>query len=204
MHSLTEIDSQRSSVRARRARLTRSCDAQLNRRLGLTLLEVVVVMAILAISLSLFGTTLGASLRLDPVGREKAIAAEAARSKLEEMRNHPFAQVFALYNDLPEDDPGGVGTAPGDCFSVPDLAPTSAGACIGRITFPTFKSQLRENIVDDNLGTPRDLNGDGEVDEIDHVGDYILLPIRVTVEWMPTAGKGAKRNFTLYTMFSAL
>lgn len=162
------------------------------------------MLAILAISLSLFGTTLGASLRLDPVGREKAIAAEAARSKLEEMRNHPFSQVFALYNDTPLDDPGGVGTAPGSCFSVADLAPTSAGACTGRITFPTFKSQLREDIVDENLGTPRDLNGDGVVDEADHAADFIILPVRVTLEWAPQAGKGGERDFTLYTMFSAL
>jgi type II secretory pathway pseudopilin PulG len=168
------------------------------------LLEVVIVMTILAISLSLFGTTLGASLRLDPVGREKAIAAEAARSKLEEMRNHPFSQMFALYNDTPLDDPGGVGTAPGSCFSVQDLDPTSAGACIGRITFPTVKSQLREDVDDDNLGTPRDLNGDGVVDEANHAADFLILPIRVTLEWAPTAGKGGKRNFTLYTMFSAL
>ncbi len=161
-------------------------------------------MAILAISLSQFGTTLGASLRLDPVGREKAIAAEAARSQLEEMRNHPFSQVFALYNDTPLDDPGGAGTAPGSCFSVQDLAPTSAGACIGRITFPALDSQLREDLVDENLSTPRDLNGDGAVDEANHAADFILLPIRVTVEWMPTAGQGATRNFTLYTMFSAL
>ncbi len=162
------------------------------------------MLAILAISLSLFGTTLGASLRLDPVGREKAIAAEAARSKLEEMRNHPFSQVFALYNDNPADDPGGAGTAPGSCFSVTDLMPPGAGACTGRITFPSEKSELRENVVDDNFGTPRDLNGDGAVDGENHGDDCIILPIRVTIEWTPGNGKGGRRNFTVYTMFSAL
>lgn len=199
MHRLHWMNPLTADVRTIRARKSND-----SRRGGFSLLEVVVVMAILAISLSLFGTTLGASLRLDPVGREKAIAAEAARSKLEEMRNHPFAQVFALYNDDPADDPAGAGTAPGSCFAVQDLSPPIAGACVGRITFPTIGKGLREDLADDNLGMPRDLNGDDVVDSESHAGDCIILPIRVTLEWTPASGKSGKRNFTLYTMFSAL
>lgn len=180
----------RTSVRAKRG--------------GFSLLELVVVMAILAVSLSMFATTLGASMRLDPVSLDKAVAAEAARTQLEEMRNHPFAQIFALYNDNPNDDPGGAGTAPGSHFFVKDLTPVSAGTLVGRVTFPTVGNQLREDVVDSNLGTPRDLNGDGAIDGDDHSADRIILPVRVTIEWIPTASRVGKRNFTMYTMFSAL
>ena len=38
------------------------------------------------------------------------------------------------------------------------------------------------------LGTPRDLNGDGDVDQEDHSGDYQLLPVVVRVRWAGSSG----------------
>lgn len=173
-------------------------------RAGFSLLEFVVVLAILSISLSIFAQTLGASLRLDPVSVEKAVAAEAARSQFEEMRNQPFSQLFQLYNDDPADDPGGPGTAPGSYFSVKDLTPIVAGQPVGRVIFPAVGNQLRENVTDDNLGMPRDLNGDEVVDNANHAGDAIILPVQLRLEWVPANGRDGKRNFSMYTMFSAL
>lgn len=162
------------------------------------------VLAILSISLSIFAQTLGASLRLDPVSIEKSVAAEAARSQFEEMRNHPFSQLFQLYNDDPSDDPGGPGTAPGSRFAVKDLTPVTPGQPVGRVIFPTVGNQLRENISDENFGMPRDLNGDDVVDNANHATDCIILPVQLRLEWVPTNGKDGRRNFVMYTMFSAL
>jgi hypothetical protein len=54
---------------------------------------------------------------------------------------------------------------------------------------------------------PRDLNGDGVVDALDHSVDRILLPVKVTVEWKPAgsvSGPTSRRKLVFYTMFSEL
>ena len=99
--------------RARRARPERA---------GTSLIEVMVVLAILSVAGAMFSQTMTVSRRLDPVGAETAMAAEGARTQLEKMHNHPFRDVFRLYNDDPSDDPGGKGTAPGSRFAVDGLS----------------------------------------------------------------------------------
>jgi len=42
--------------------------------------------------------------------------------------------------------------------------------------------------VDERLGTPRDLNGDGLVDSVNHAGDYLLLPVSLTLRWKGKTG----------------
>lgn len=56
--------------------------------------------------------------------------------------------------------------------------------------------QLREDAQDPDLGMPRDLNGDSLVDDEDHADDYILLPVRVRIEW---EGMFGNRRFELFT-----
>lgn len=43
--------------------------------------------------------------------------------------------------------------------------------------------ELREDTVDPNLGMPRDLNGDGVIDGLNHASDYVILPVRIEVKW---------------------
>jgi len=47
---------------------------------------------------------------------------------------------------------------------------------------------LREDYSDDDLGLPRDLNGDSILDSEDHSKDYILLPVTIRVEWQGMHG----------------
>lgn len=63
----------------------------------------------------------------------------------------------------------------------------------------TFEWQLREDFVDEELGMPRDLNGDNVIDAEDHSEDYVVLPVRVRMSWK---GLGGNRSTQLHTMFT--
>jgi len=51
------------------------------------------------------------------------------------------------------------------------------------------------------IGMPRDLNLDGAVDALYHAGDYMILPVRVRVQWMGASGP---RTVELQTQISGL
>jgi prepilin-type N-terminal cleavage/methylation domain-containing protein len=172
-------------------------------RRGFSLLEIAVTITIITVSLAMFAQTMASSKKLDPIASESAIAASAARTVLEEMKNQDFGQLYRLYNALPGDDPGGAGTAPGSTFTVADLTPLMPGASVGTISFPTSSGQLREDMTDAQLGMPRDLDADGVVDDANHANDYLLLPIRIRIEWISKGTKNARRQFEMYTMFSS-
>jgi len=173
------------------------------RRLGISMVEIVVMLAIVTVALGMFARTMSSTRTLDPVATENAIAASAMRSKLEELRNHPFHEVFQRYNDDPSDDPDGPGTAPGAHFAVEGLTPPAAvNAFCGTIVFPAIDGKLREDVVDPMLGMPRDLNADGDVDALDHTSDNVLLPIRIRVDWIARNTKGAARHLEIYTMYA--
>ena len=122
------------------------------------------------------------------------MARDAMRQMAERIQDEDFQDIYFLHNDDPADDPDGAGTAPGNAFVVPGLNPRAADAdgIVGTILFPTVvtgaKTQLREDVASKQLGMPRDLNGDGNVDKFDHAGDYILLPMTVRLEWRGMSG----------------
>jgi hypothetical protein len=161
-----------------------------------------IVLAIMMVAMSMFAHTMTSASRLDPVANETAIAAEAARTTLEHMRSVPFLQRFTRYNADPSDDPDGTGTAPGNHFNVPGLTPLAVNGFVGEITFPSRGAEIREDVADATLGMPRDLNGDGVVDSLDHTHDCVLLPVRVRLQWVSQTGKANTRTFTMYTMFA--
>ncbi len=170
-------------------------------RRGFSIVEMVVVFAIVTVAISMFARTLASSKKLDPMSTETAVAASAARSMIEKMKNHAFEDIFELYNSSPTDDPGGAGTGPGAEFDVPGLMPIAPGAKCGKIIFPGDKTTLREDVEDAMLGLPRDLNADGVIDGLDHSDDCLILPIRIRVEWVMHGSKGTQRSFEMYTMF---
>ena len=59
--------------------------------------------------------------------------------------------------------------------------------------------ELREDHQDERLGMPRDLNGDSILDDLDHASDYILLPVRIRVEWQ---GRNGPRSFEIHSMLT--
>lgn len=177
-------------------------------RSGTTLVELAVVIFVALVAASIYSRTLAVNARMRVAGRERMLAAEAARVALERMRSEEFSQLFARYNPDPHDDPGGPGTAPGNRFAVEGLTPLpdAPGGLVGEVVLPWAPSLLdkqawilSEKVQDEVLGLPRDLNGDTLVDDLDHAGDYVILPVRVRIEW---AGPAGRLTFELHTMLS--
>lgn len=163
------------------------------------------VMGILAVAFGMFSTTMVASNRTRSINRDTALAAEAARVIFETMRNLNPADLYALYNSMPADDPGGEGTGPGANFAVPGLYPLAGDpdGMVARIRLAERKDldawQLREDVIDPALGLPRDLNGDSMIDDLDHAQDYLVFPVRIELDW---EGRYGARRMTVSTMFT--
>lgn len=171
---------------------------------GFSLVEVVLVLAILSVASVIYAQTVASSQKLDPVAQQTGIAAEAARAAIERMRAVPVEELLATFDADPANDPGGAGTAPGSTFAVEGLAPGALGAPVGRIVFPMDGVRIAEDITDEMLGLPRDLNGDGAIDTLDHRDDWVVLPVRIRLEWSPRGGPGTLRSLEIYTMFPRL
>jgi len=139
--------------------------------------------------------------------RDVGRATQAARQILESIQAQAFAEAFRYYNGTPDDDPGGIGTAPGKNFDVPGLSARAndPDGRVGEVIFPTPPGQpgvLRETTTDAKVGMPRDLNGDGLVNPLaDYALTYTILPVRVRVQWTNAAGSGAVELRTLLGNF---
>jgi hypothetical protein len=181
------------------------------RRSGLALVEIAVALPVILVASWMLLSTIVATTKTRTINRENALAAEVMRSILESMRNEDFEEVFALYNAEPFDDPVGPGTAPGARFAIPGLQPlpTSPDGMVGTIRLPVLDVstgpipvwELREDIADEQLGMPRDLNLDSIVDQSDHSGDYRVLPVMLEAEWVGELGPRRFRFFTVLTEY---
>jgi hypothetical protein len=154
-----------------------------------------IAMVITAMALGAFSQAVVSTRKLGRVNEEQSLALQAANRMLVTMQSETFAQVFARYNATGTDDPGGAGTAPGANFAVPGLEPREGDAdgMPGQILFPNTTAApgvLREDLANQPLGMPRDLNGSGGTDSANHAGDYNLLPVLVRVDWSSAAGRG--------------
>ncbi len=169
----------------------------------MTLVEVMVALVILTVSTYMLSSTIMAAVAHSEIKRERALAVEAAMNTLEAMRAHPFRDLHALYNDDPADDPGGAGTAPGSGFVAVGLDAMSddADGLVGRILLPGMGTTMFEHTDLPELGMPRDLDGDLQIDRDNHSMDYMILPVKVFIEW---EGGSGRRVFEMSTMFSEM
>lgn len=167
------------------------------------MVELLVALSILTVCGYLLSSTITATMAHAVAKREMILAAQAARNLLEDMRNQNFADLYALYNDDPNDDPDGVGTGFGGDFAIRglDALEDDADGMAGRVTLPASTGPLLETIDAPALTMPRDLNGDSRVDGADHSTDYIVLPVTVTIEWDGYAGP---RSLRMQTMLADL
>jgi prepilin-type N-terminal cleavage/methylation domain-containing protein len=165
---------------------------------GFTLLELVVVVAITLVALGQVTTSMLGISRLEPLNRESAIAMNAGIGAVQALRGAAFDEAFQLYNENAADDPDGPGTAPGSSFAVPllDVIPGDEDGMVGQIVFPAVGDDIREDVVDAQLGMPRDLNGDGVVDAMAHTADCEILPVLVRLQWV---GKSGPRTMNIYS-----
>lgn len=173
-------------------------------RAGFSLIETMMVLVVLAIGLGGMASVLGYTTALVQVDQETTRAADAAADMAETLRSADFETLFARFNSDPDDDPGGAGSSPGSGFAVEGLqaAPGDADGLAGEIVFPASVGdggvlELREDVQDETLGTPRDLNGDDAVDDDDHADDYLILPVVLRLRWR---GRSGERSFEFTTM----
>lgn len=167
---------------------------------GFSLLEVALLSIFLLVAVGGLSGAVLSSLRLSRATEESAVADAAVRALAADMQTGAFDALFRLYNGDPGDDPGGQGTGPGNAFDVRGLTPRTddPDGRVGRIVFPSVPTgglgeALREDVEDARLGMPRDLNGDNDL--LDDVGNgaYLVLPVRIVVEWR---GAGGNRTVT--------
>lgn len=159
-------------------------------RRGLTLVELMLAMAILAVAILALMMVIFSAASLQHNSREKTLAYNAARKKIEEMRDSPFSLIYARYNASTVDNPAGL-SSPGDTFDVAPLPRVTAGTPVGKIEYPESGGILREDIHRVNpglaagLGMPsgKDLNRDGALDSASRNADHKVLPVRITVRW---------------------
>ncbi len=161
------------------------------------------VLVVLTISMSMFTSVLASTARESKLKSETAFASDALRATVESMRAENFEEIYARYNSNPADDPSGPGTAPGSNFAVEGLtaAPSDVDGFVGEVDFPEREGKLREDVNDATLAMPRDLNGDGVIDSLDHHADYRILPVHLRVTWL---SEGHVHHLDVYTNFVKL
>lgn len=158
-----------------------------SRRSAFTLLEILVALTLLVVGVLGFLQVIVGSVRTAETNREQTLAIQAARQMMERLQATPLDQVFATFSGA------------GSGFAVAGLDPRAGDAdgLPGEIRFPEVAGALREDLVDPLLGTPRDLNGDGVLDALDHAADYRVLPVLVRVSWRGVAGNSRVELRTL-------
>jgi prepilin-type N-terminal cleavage/methylation domain-containing protein len=167
---------------------------------GMSLVEIMIAMIIVAIALLALLSLTQSSNRVQDESRERTIAYNAARKMIEEMRSDAVETLYRRYNSNNTDN--GLLVCPGAAFEVADLPRGPGGALQGTIIFPEANSglataRLTENPSDANLATelgmPKDLNRDGDTTDANLLGDslfpYDILPVKVEVKWVVPGGK---------------
>jgi hypothetical protein len=150
-------------------------------------------------------TAMMSSAAVSQAARERMVATFAAQERLADLHAFPPAEVIAAFNDDDGDDALVVlGTVQGPHFPVAgiDVRKDDADGFEGEVLLPlNALGELREDANNLNFGLPRDLNGDGVVDALDHRADFIVLPARVRIQW---TGKSGRRSLEMETLLSGL
>ncbi|MFT7661947.1 MAG: prepilin-type N-terminal cleavage/methylation domain-containing protein [Planctomycetota bacterium] len=160
---------------------------------GFTLIELMIAIMLIMVGLAGYLQSIIQSTATAEDSRRMAIATQRGRVIMESIKGATFSDVFATFNGDGADDPEGADTAVGENFAATGLeaAANDADGFVGQVLFPTAggaPTVLREDVANPTFGTPRDLNGDGLADALDHSSDYQLLPVVVRMAWRTTKG----------------
>lgn len=168
---------------------------------GFTMIEAVIALAVAALALLGFSSSLIGSMMLGQSNRESALARRAAHDILADLQNTTFSQVYARYNaDQSDDVAGEVNVPAGFAVAGIPVLEDDADGLAGEIVFPDTwvdgELQLREDWASQKFGQSWDLDLDGYIDEEDHKANYQVLPVLIRVEWR---GKGGPSKIELRT-----
>jgi Tfp pilus assembly protein PilV len=156
---------------------------------GFTLVEIGLAMTVLLVALMAMGASTLRMSSLRRQNRERAIAQNAIRTMSEQVHatsdrirreGGPWAE--ELIAELSED--GDLGAT----FSIRSLSPQ-----VGEQTVGTIQVVIDETVTDDTLGfelgLPRDLDGDGNVDNVDVSATAQILPVIIRARWRGVSGE---------------
>lgn len=178
-----------------RVRGPRSSTGLATQRRGLTILEVVLTMSILLTAILGLSQALLDSIVSNGLNRQMSLATDGSRQVVSDLQGVALEEVFGRYNESQNGNLLGGRVIAAGGFAIAGLNPLPGDpdGLVGQIRFPEFDeigvTQLREDIVDPDFGSPRDLNGDGVVgDGVDHAADYRILPVVIEIDWNGAAG----------------
>ena len=177
-----------------------------SRRAGFSLVEVMISMTVVSVAMVGVMGSISSSSSLADANRETSVAYRAVQRTLEQIQGSSFEDVWALYNRDEGDDPLGVGSAPGANFDVAGLEAREddPDGSVGRITFPISLGGGPSIVLLDDLDEPgfnlrtdrptgllRDYDDHVDVSDaagIDPSQGYLLLPVRIQLEWSGASG----------------
>lgn len=171
-------------MRTRRSRRSR----------GLTLIEIMIALSMLAIISMALTTMLVTSANLQQVNKEMDVAMYVAQSAIDSIRAYPdFDKIYVAFNANTGDDPP---VPLASMWSPPDFAammldPTDPAGLRQildggqvRYFFPDDGSFLREDMTDPWFdGVDRSIDGDSTADNTNANAVYEMLPVMVRVSW---------------------
>lgn len=163
---------------------------------GLTLLELVIAMGIIAVALFGLISVISYTTRSNLSVKQRVLAMRAAERKIEQMAaTTPFINIYNKYTSYGTGMPNaGFGVDAVDGLN--DLnVPPDAKSQIVRVKFPIDNSgNIMESLTGALLGEDGmplaniDLNGDGDAVDTVLVTDLKVLPCRVEVTWKGVMG----------------
>jgi len=183
---------------------------------GVSMIELIIALAVIVLALVALMSSVMSSSKISDASKESAIAYEAARAKIEEMRTYSkcstFNNIYTYYKK----------GATANTATVTGLNATKIGGVaqpVLQIHFPTAtaaSTDLTETLVTaltdkdlnhigQSLGMPKDLNrngSDGAAVAWDSGGalntDYGVLPVMVRVRWESVGRQPAQIEVVTY------
>jgi prepilin-type N-terminal cleavage/methylation domain-containing protein len=158
------------------------------RRNGFTMLEVTMAMSVLLVAMVAVSATTLRCHALRRVNREHAVAQNAVLT---------IAERIQAASRLAHEDAAGwgqniiaslsAGGGIGNTFDVPELTTPDGAAHVGSITVVTNEAAT-DATLHAQLGMPRDLDGDGLIDNASVGNSARLLPVIIRAQWKGVGG----------------
>src|SRR5262245_18745124 len=117
--------------------MNRKAPGRNRRAAGLSLVELMIALVVIAIALLAIFSLVVSSSQVQQETREKALAYNAARLKVEEMRSTTFTAIYSKYKS---------GGTTGNTFTVDGLSPITGDTAPGFIYFPETGGTLSETV----------------------------------------------------------
>lgn len=168
--------------------LRRSLRNSKGKSAGFTLVEIGLAMTILLVALMAMGASTLRMSSLRRQNRERAVAQNAIRTISEQI--HATADRVRRESGDWASDFGAelaAGGSLGPTFDIQSLTPQNGQPSVGTITV-VFDETATDAALGFELGMPRDLDGDGAVDNTDVSNTARILPVIVRAQWTGVSG----------------